>query len=216
MELESHPWIKLISSDKWDSNDGSFEKAKSRVVHDNDTIPLPKDRNICSTEIIRMTLNPPLSDLYHMMCNKVKISSVSTTSQCSMAPLRNKISRTFGIVLGTTECTIKATTQPALWNATHPIHHRYTTEVTQLCYPRLGGPHGKFHTDTFFSSVPSLSNCTIGQMHTNDLHFSKFYPMQTKSQAHETLKSFMQEIGIPSELHSNDAKELTEGKCKIF
>jgi len=53
-------------------------------------------------------------------------------------------------------------------------------------------------------------------MHTNDLHFSKFYPMQTKSQAHETLKSFMQEIGIPSELHSNDAKELTEGKCKIF
>jgi GH24 family phage-related lysozyme (muramidase) len=36
--------------------------------------------------------------------------------------------------------------------------------------------------------------------------------MQYKSQAPDALVSFMQDIGIPSELHSDDAKELNQGK----
>jgi hypothetical protein len=52
----------------------------------------------------------------------------------------------------------------------------------------------------------------MGQMFTNDVHFSKFYPMRTKSEAPNTLVSFMQDIGIPSDLHSDDAKELTQGR----
>lgn len=74
--------------------------------------------------------------------------------------------------------------------------------------------HGKLHTDTFFAGVPSLSQDTMGQMYTNDIHFSKFYPMQRKSQAPDTLINFMQEIGIPSDLHSDDAKELFQGRMK--
>jgi GH24 family phage-related lysozyme (muramidase) len=38
--------------------------------------------------------------------------------------------------------------------------------------------------------------------------------MQYKSQAPDALVSFMQDIGIPSELHSDDAKELNQGKMK--
>ncbi len=45
--------------------------------------------------------------------------------------------------------------------------------------------------------------------------------MHLKSEAPEALISFMQDIGIPSDLHSNDAKELTQGRmvellCKFW
>jgi hypothetical protein len=49
-------------------------------------------------------------------------------------------------------------------------------------------------------------------MYTNDVHFSKFFPMKRKAEAPDTLMAFMQDVGIPSALHSDDAKELTEGK----
>jgi hypothetical protein len=52
----------------------------------------------------------------------------------------------------------------------------------------------------------------MGQMYTNDVDFTKFYPMKSKSETADTLISFMQDIGIPSDLHSDDAKELTGGR----
>jgi len=52
----------------------------------------------------------------------------------------------------------------------------------------------------------------MGQMFTNNIHFTKFYPMRVKSDAPDTMIQFMQDISIPSELHSDDAKELTSGR----
>jgi hypothetical protein len=146
------------------------------------------------------------------MISKVIISATSSQLQKPAEILRDKIAKTFGIGLETAERTLKVTTQLALRQAIHPIHHRYMTQVPQLRYPRLSGQHGKFHTDTFFSSTPSLSKYTMGQMYTNDVNFTKFYPMKKKSEAPDSLILFMQDIGIPSELHSDDAKELTQGK----
>jgi hypothetical protein len=142
----------------------------------------------------------------------VKIHATYSQKRKPNEALRDKVSQTFGIGLETADRTIQATTQLAIRHAIHPIHRRYRTQVAQLRYPRLSGRHGKFHTDTFFSSTASLSNCAMGQMYTNDVNFTKFYPMKKKSDAPDTLISFMQDIGIPSELHSDDAKELTLGK----
>lgn len=36
--------------------------------------------------------------------------------------------------------------------------------------------------------------------------------MQSKSEVSETLNAFIHEVGIPYELHSDNAKELMEGK----
>ncbi len=54
----------------------------------------------------------------------------------------------------------------------------------------------------------------MAQIYTNDIAFTRVYPMRLKSQAHETLSAFIHEVGIPSSLHSDDAKELMEGKFK--
>lgn len=122
------------------------------------------------------------------------------------------MSSILGIGIDTAKRTLLVMTQLALRQSIHPIHRRYRTEDAQLCYPRLGGIHGKFHTDTFFASHPSLSNCTMGQMYTNNVHFTKFYPMRLKSDTPDTLIQLMQDIGFPSDLHSDDAKELTSGR----
>jgi hypothetical protein len=68
--------------------------------------------------------------------------------------------------------------------------------------------------DTFFVPTPTLRTCKSAQLYTNDIGFMKVYPMQSKSETHETLKGFIHEVGISYELHSDDAKELMEGKFK--
>jgi hypothetical protein len=54
----------------------------------------------------------------------------------------------------------------------------------------------------------------MAQIYTNDLGFTRVYPMKLKSQTHESLVAFIHEIGILSSLHSDDAKELMQGKFK--
>jgi len=52
----------------------------------------------------------------------------------------------------------------------------------------------------------------MGQLFINDIGFYHFIPMKRQSEAGDTLLEFIQEIGVPSSLHTNDAKELTSGK----
>jgi hypothetical protein len=52
----------------------------------------------------------------------------------------------------------------------------------------------------------------MAQLYTNDVDFTKVFPMKTKSEAPDTLVAVMQDVGIPSALHSDDAKELTQGR----
>jgi hypothetical protein len=82
----------------------------------------------------------------------------------------------------------------------------------QLRYNRLGGHHGRFYTDTLFSKTPSLGGHTMAQVYTNDIHFTKVFPLKKKSDAPDSLIHFMRDVGIPSHLHSDDAKGLTQGR----
>jgi hypothetical protein len=64
----------------------------------------------------------------------------------------------------------------------------------------------------FFSKTPALRGYTMAQFYTNDIHFTKFFPLKKKSEAPDSLIHFMQDVGIPSHLHSDDAKELAQGR----
>jgi len=54
----------------------------------------------------------------------------------------------------------------------------------------------------------------MAQMYTNDLGFSKVYPMKKKSKTSDTLTTFIHDVGIHHAIHSNDAKELLQGPFK--
>ncbi len=70
--------------------------------------------------------------------------------------------------------------------------------------------------DTFFSSVPSLSGSTMAQFYINDIGFTKVYPMKHKSDTYESLSTFIHDVGFPSALHSDNAKELQQGSFKTL
>jgi hypothetical protein len=110
--------------------------------------------------------------------------------------------------------TLKCTTQKGVRQTLYPIERRFRTKQAQLRYRQLSGRHGRFYSDTFFSSQPSLNGCKMGQLYINDLSFMKFYPMKTKAEAPDTLVKFIQDVGIPHAIHSDDAPELRQGRFK--
>jgi transposase len=52
------------------------------------------------------------------------------------------------------------------------------------------------------------------QIYTNDLTFTKVYPMKVRSEAPDTLMNFIHDVGIPHTMHSDDAPELMHGRFK--
>jgi hypothetical protein len=91
------------------------------------------------------------------------------------------LAKQWSIGLDAATRTLNATTQLALRQAIHPIQRCYHTEVMQLRYLRLGGQHGRFYTDTPFARTPFLGGCTMAQVYTNDIHFTKVNPMKKKA-----------------------------------
>ncbi len=112
--------------------------------------------------------------------------------------------------IGTTlaEATIKATTQRFIQSSIHPIDRPYWTKNTNLKYNVL---NCRFTSDTFFSSTPSILRNTCAQLFMSDFGFGKVCPQKFKSEAGTSLQEFIQDIGIPRHLHTDNAKEMTLG-----
>ncbi len=51
----------------------------------------------------------------------------------------------------------------------------------------------------------------MGQLFVNDIGFYHFVSMKSKEDAGDGLLEFIQEVGVPGALHTDDAKELTSG-----
>jgi hypothetical protein len=127
---------------------------------------------------------------------------------------RENIAKMWKIGLDAAANTLKATTQLVIRHALHPLHKRFRTEAAQLRYPRLGGRFGRFSSDTMFAKTKSIRGNTMAQVFANNVNFVKSIPMRRKGEARDSLVEFIHDIGIPSELHTDGAKEETLGKWK--
>jgi hypothetical protein len=65
-----------------------------------------------------------------------------------------------------------------------------------------------------FSSVPSVIQNKCGQIFTTNVGFTKFIPLKSKGNAAEALLEFIMDIGIPEQIHTDGAKEMTLGNWK--
>jgi len=97
---------------------------------------------------------------------------------------------------------------------TDHLCRRFRTKQAALRYNQLGGKHGRFYTDTMFASVKSIQGNTMGQIMVNDVGYTHFTPMRLKSEAPNALMEFIQDIGVPSIIHSDGAPESTQGRWK--
>jgi len=139
---------------------------------------------------------------------------VSATSSKNHRPKvqKEELMKVWGIIgLEAAERTLQATTQLVVRNALHPIGRRFRAEVAQLRYNRLSGRHGRFYSDTMFGPK-SLRQNSMCQIFCNDVDFVKCIPMRMKMQAGDALEEFLQDVGIPADMHVDEAKELNLAK----
>jgi len=183
------------------------EEEKLEYLHEH--VINQNDRHIMSLSRNLINISDSFDD-YSFLNRSIQVATTAKKPRVSSEQLAQR----WGIGLDTAAKTIHVTTQRGVRNVTGHLERRLKTKQAHSRYPQLGGRHGRFYTDTFFASTPTLRTCKSAQLYTNDIGFMKVYPMQNKSETHETLNAFIHEVGIPYELHSDDAKELMEGKFK--
>jgi hypothetical protein len=208
-EIKTCEWIELTSAEEWNPKSDALEECE-KVHQDEQLLPIcVKNRTINPIITTPSQLSPYYAEAAELSCS---ICSAQSSSRRSNNNDALALAKQRGIGLETATKTLNATTQLVIRQAIHPIQRCFHTEVMQLRYPRPGGRHGCFYTDTFFAKTPSLGGSKMAQVYINNVHFTKIIPMKTKAEAPGTHVQFMQDIGIPSHLHSDDAKELTQGR----
>jgi hypothetical protein len=123
----------------------------------------------------------------------------------------NQLASKWAIGKNVAEMTVKATTQLFIRSALHPIDRRFKTKNTTLRYNHL---KCRFTSDTFFANKPSLLNHTCAQLFISDFGYGKFCPMKLKSEAGYALQELIQGVGIPEQIHTDGAREMTMGSWR--
>jgi hypothetical protein len=141
----------------------------------------------------------------HHTVNALKHSVRSEVSPEDLAEL-------WGISLENATRTLKATTQDSLRILQGKIQRRVRTKAHQRLYRQLSGYNGMFASDTFKANVVSLRGNLYTQHFCNRSNFAASYPMKSKAHAHHALDRFLHEIGIPGEMLTDGASELTKAE----
>ncbi len=201
-ELEECRWIELTSEAYWDPCSDAFEKNESIISDREEGFFVLHDRDILTVSACHLT-----------SAIQSQVQVVRSTPEGAIVK-QEQLARLWKIPVRTAEQTLKVTTQKGIVHPLKPLQARYRTKQAQLRYNQLGGRHGRFYSDTMFSSVPSIQGNTCAQVFVNDVNFTRVYPMKKKRFACNALLEFIRDVGIPSTLHTDNAKELTYGGWK--
>jgi hypothetical protein len=139
-----------------------------------------------------------------------KVAS-TTTSKKQLHDKSEDLAKRWMVGLTVALNMIKATTQSFVRNAVHPIERRFRSKMATLQYNHL---KCRFYSDTLFSSKKSILNNQCGQLFVTNFGYVKFVPMQLKSEASEALHEVIRDVGIPEQVHTDGAKDLTMGKWR--
>jgi len=116
------------------------------------------------------------------------------------------LSLKWGIGLEKAKNTINHTTQMNIRSAVLPLTRRYRTDLLSQRLRRL---NSRFYTDTMFSKIGnSLRGNSCAQVFTDGNGAVFIYPMKGKSEVGAQLIKFIQQVGIPNEMHRDGAPEM--------
>lgn len=146
--------IQLTDEFEWNPHSDIFQEKENYIQEHNrdDYYINPNQRQIMCLHSNDMTqISMAYSDLI------LSRNLCSTTSNREFQTSAEKLSTLWNIGLENARKTIQVTTQKGMRTTTYPIEQRFRTRQAQLRYNQLGGRHGRFYTDTFFSAVPTLN-----------------------------------------------------------
>jgi len=229
VELEECQWLILTADSIWDPHSPDFAE-NERILHERNSDYMRYERKNYSLSqfcakpdafiddpvtrnLSAITSSLTITGLYEQIKEQRAISGINSGLTRGEIT-EERLARLWNIPLKTAAQTIRVTTQRGMRMAVHPLHARYRTKQAQLHYNQLSGRHGRFYSDTMLSSVKSTHGNTCGQIFINDINFTRFYPGRSKGEAGNALLDLIRDIGIPSELLTDDAKETMGGKWK--
>lgn len=195
IELAECQHIFLTSEEEWDPNSNSFENLEEEMKSKINISSL--DVNYCEHHDI-------------LISNLNRVHATKTLDK-KLFVKNEELARRWAIGIKDAENTVKTTTQKFIRSAIHPIERRFRTKQLALRYNNL---NCRFNSDTFFSNVTSILGNTCAQLFITEFGYGKLTPMKMKSEAGYALKELIQDVGIPKEIHSDGAKELTAGIWK--
>ena len=199
-DLDEYEWIELTSTSEWIPYSNELSTVSSTCSYAN------------ITNYTNQDLRRPIN-LYSKIRSDMIISSVKVNKRAGeLSP--ETLSKLWKIPLRLAKKTLNVTTSNYIRTNEGRLSRRFRTDIFQKRYKHLGGMFSRFYTDTIFFKVETLDLFKCAQIFCNKANYSKIYPMSSKSEAHNALSSLVHDVGIPSELHSDDAKELCKGIMK--
>ena len=145
------------------------------------------------------------SDIKSILESRILIQGIKHKRGSSFTP--EYLAKLWNISIPSAKLILDATTQDSI--RTGQMERRVPTKPHQSRYRQLGGYYSKFASDTFKSQFVSLRGNIYTQLFCNRAGYVRVYPMKRKSDAHHALSRFLHEVGIPSELLTDGALELT-------
>ena len=113
-----------------------------------------------------------------------------------------ELSRKWLIPVDRVEDTFDVTTRLASRIFDSPRYSRFGHNFRWLSRKQLG----RFFTDTFFCLTSKNGN-KAAQLFINDMRFIFIIPMESKSEAPQALRVFLDQVGLPREIVSDNAPE---------
>ena len=111
--------------------------------------------------------------------------------------------------------TIQATTQHTFQSSEGMKDGIFKTVPHQCLYEHLGNDYlSKFCSDTFISKLPSIRGNQYIQLFVNRGNFNQSDPMQSRSHAPQAIDRFFHEVGLHSEMLTDNAPEFVEGEWR--
>ena len=135
------------------------------------------------------------------------INALNSKKEDSLTP--EELSRRWGIGLR------KATTHKYI-RTTGLLTKRFRTDKAQLRYKQLSRQYGTFYVDYLKVGVTSIRQFIGGTLYTNKLGFKKFFPCtnETSKETGHSLRMFIEFVGLPFSLHSDNHSNFKEGLFK--
>ncbi len=203
-EIENCQHVTLTEDDEWNPYSPHFEDLENLAKNHQSQLVISAINTQC-IEYSDMVLKS-----VHDETERIQNASVKVKNKHLIVEDRELATR-WAIGLKDASNTIKETTQKFVRSSLHTIKRRYRTKQTTLRYNQL---RCRFSSDTFFSNTKSILQNTCAQLFMTDFGYGKITPMKQKSEAGHALKELIQDVGIPSDIHTDGAKELTQGSWK--
>ena len=141
------------------------------------------------------------------------VDAIKSAAKDTLLP--EDLSKMWNIGLATASRTLKATTHKCI-RTTGLLTKRFRTDKSQLRYKQMTRQYGRFYVDYLKVGVTSIRQFIGGTLYTNKLGFKKFLPCssETSQETGHTLKLFIEFVGLPFSMHSDNHKNFQEGLFK--